>query len=235
MFVICFIFCHFWGSFRDLYIKLFHRLHPSAFINLFGTQTAEFLVHGHVSPVSGSWCYSFGEDDWPNHLPSLAHWPELPHKGSRIPREAGEGTSHQEAKHDSYLIFIFACPTSQSQRAQPRLAEGYFPLDRRNWPDSLNILTVSLCQDSWNISNTISFILAHKYFFIIFKFTFQMLSQKFPVPSPTLLPCPPTPTSWPWHSPVPGHIKFARPRGLSSQWWLTRLSSAAYAARDTIS
>jgi hypothetical protein len=35
-------------------------------------------------------------------------------------------------------------------------------------------------------------------------------------PPPTLLPYPLTPTSWPWHSPVLGHIKFARPRGLSS-------------------
>jgi hypothetical protein len=51
-------------------------------------------------------------------------------------------------------------------------------------------------------------------------------------PSPTLLPYPPTPASWPWHSPVLGHIKFARPRGLSSQWWLTRPSSDTYAARD---
>ena len=31
------------------------------------------------------------------------------------------------------------------------------------------------------------------------------------------LPYPPTPTSWPWQSPVLRHIKFARPRGLSSQ------------------
>jgi hypothetical protein len=49
---------------------------------------------------------------------------------------------------------------------------------------------------------------------------------------PALLPYPPTPTSWPWHSPVLGHIKFARPRGLSSQWWPTRPFSATYAARD---
>jgi hypothetical protein len=34
---------------------------------------------------------------------------------------------------------------------------------------------------------------------------------------PPLLPYPLTPTSWPWCSPVLGHIKFARPRGLSSQ------------------
>jgi hypothetical protein len=36
-------------------------------------------------------------------------------------------------------------------------------------------------------------------------------------PPPALLPYPPTPTSWPWRSPVLGHIKFAIPRGLSSQ------------------
>jgi hypothetical protein len=34
---------------------------------------------------------------------------------------------------------------------------------------------------------------------------------------PALLPYPPTPTSWPWRSPVLVYIKFARPRGLSSQ------------------
>jgi hypothetical protein len=60
---------------------------------------------------------------------------------------------------------------------------------------------------------------------------FQMLSRKSPIPHP-LLPYPPTPTSWPWCSPVLGHIKFARLRGLSSLWWPTRPSSATYAARD---
>jgi hypothetical protein len=34
---------------------------------------------------------------------------------------------------------------------------------------------------------------------------------------PALFPYPPTPISWPWRSPVLGHIKFAIPRGLSSQ------------------
>ena len=33
---------------------------------------------------------------------------------------------------------------------------------------------------------------------------------------PALLPYPSTPTSWSWHFPVLGHIKFARPRGISS-------------------
>ena len=52
-------------------------------------------------------------------------------------------------------------------------------------------------------------------------------------PPLALLPYPPTPTSWLWHSAVLGHIKFAIPRDLSSQWWPTRPSSATYAARDT--
>ena len=43
---------------------------------------------------------------------------------------------------------------------------------------------------------------------------------------------PPTPTSWPWLSPVVGQIKFARPMGLSFHWWQTRPSSDTYAARD---
>jgi hypothetical protein len=49
------------------------------------------------------------------------------------------------------------------------------------------------------------------------------------------LPYPPTPTSWPWCFPVLRQIKFAGPRGLSSQWWPTRPSSDTYAARDTSS
>ena len=59
-----------------------------------------------------------------------------------------------------------------------------------------------------------------------------MLSKKSPIHSPPPLPYPPTPTFWPWHSPVLGHIKFARPMGLSFHWWPTRASSDTYAARD---
>ena len=62
-----------------------------------------------------------------------------------------------------------------------------------------------------------------------------MLFWKFPIPTSTLLPYPLTPTSWPWQSPILGHIKFAIPRGLSFQWWQTRPSSATYAARNTSS
>ena len=51
-------------------------------------------------------------------------------------------------------------------------------------------------------------------------------------------PCSPThqlPCLGPGVSPVLGHIKFARPKGLSSQWWPNRQSSATCAARDTSS
>ena len=45
---------------------------------------------------------------------------------------------------------------------------------------------------------------------------FPVSPLKTPYPLP-LLTNPPTPTSWPWHSPVLGHIKFACPVGLSFQ------------------
>jgi hypothetical protein len=48
---------------------------------------------------------------------------------------------------------------------------------------------------------------------------------------PHTLPHPPTPTSWPWHSPVLRHIKYAQRMGLSFQWWPNRPSSDTYAAR----
>jgi hypothetical protein len=54
---------------------------------------------------------------------------------------------------------------------------------------------------------------------------------KVPHSHPPPLPYPPTPLLWPWRSPVLGHIKFACPMGLSFQWWPTRPSFDAYAAR----
>ena len=50
--------------------------------------------------------------------------------------------------------------------------------------------------------------------------------------STALLLYPPTPNSRPWQCPVLGHRKLSIPRGLSFQWWLTKPSSATYAARD---
>jgi hypothetical protein len=55
---------------------------------------------------------------------------------------------------------------------------------------------------------------------------------KVPHTHPPPIPYPLTPPFWPWRSPVLGHIKFASPKGLSLQWWPTRPSFDAYAARD---
>jgi hypothetical protein len=74
------------------------------------------------------------------------------------------------------------------------------------------------------------------FFFIgyLFNLHFQCYSKSPPhAPPPT--PHPPTPTSWPCHSPVLRHIKFARPMGLSFHWWPPRPFSDSYAARDTSS
>jgi hypothetical protein len=78
-----------------------------------------------------------------------------------------------------------------------------------------------------------------RFLFFIFKYFLLgifliYISNAIPKVPHTLLtlPYPPTPTFWPWRSPVLGHIKFAWPMGLSFQWWPTRPSSATYAARD---
>ena len=51
-------------------------------------------------------------------------------------------------------------------------------------------------------------------FFIYISNAFLKVPYTLP---PAQLPYLTTPTSWPWRSPVVGHIEFAKPRGLSSQ------------------
>jgi hypothetical protein len=65
-------------------------------------------------------------------------------------------------------------------------------------------------------SSAVTFFKNIFYYCIFSSITFRMLSQKSPVPSPPLS-YPPIPIFWPWRSPVLGHIKFARPMGLSFQ------------------
>jgi hypothetical protein len=83
---------------------------------------------------------------------------------------------------------------------------------------------------------THSVITAHSCSFFQLGIYFFYISNAIPKVPHTLphpLPHPPTPTSWPWRSPVLRQIKFARPMGLSFHWWPTRPSSDSYAARDT--
>jgi hypothetical protein len=63
-------------------------------------------------------------------------------------------------------------------------------------------------------------------YFIYISNAIPKIPQMLPHPFP-----PPTPTSWPWHSPVLRHINFARPMCLFFHWWPTRLTSDSYAAR----
>jgi hypothetical protein len=62
---------------------------------------------------------------------------------------------------------------------------------------------------------------------------FKCYPQSSLYPPRSLLPNQPTPDSWPWHSPVLGHMIFCKTKGLSSHWWLTSPSSATNATRNT--
>jgi hypothetical protein len=70
------------------------------------------------------------------------------------------------------------------------------------------------------------------FFFFLIRYFLHLHFKCYPK-SPYTLPMPCSPTHpFPLLGPVLGHIKFARSKGLSSQWWLTRPSSATYADRD---
>jgi hypothetical protein len=127
-----------------------------------------------------------------------------------------------------------------------RRCQGYVPgttaraqlLDRAWWYGFKFWNCTELCdygQVIWPLCTSISFFFPFSnfllsIFFIYISNAIAKVPHTFTPPAP--LPYPPTPTSWPWRSPVLGHIKFARPRSLSFQWWLTRPFSAIYAARD---
>jgi hypothetical protein len=74
------------------------------------------------------------------------------------------------------------------------------------------------------------FLIFNIFYYVLSSITFPMLSQKSPITSPHF-PTHPFPFFWLWRSPVLGHIQFVCPMGLSFQWWPTRPSFDAYAAR----
>jgi hypothetical protein len=77
-------------------------------------------------------------------------------------------------------------------------------------------ITLFLYDNFLNFQKTVT------HFFLLFKITYSLIihfkcyPKNSPIPSPPPLLYPPTPTSWPWCSPVLRHIKFARSRGFSS-------------------
>ena len=94
--------------------------------------------------------------------------------------------------------------------------------------------------DGWKLKKNFIFLFfyfSHSHFFIWYflHLHFKCYLESLLNPFPALLPYPPTPTSWPWHSPLLRHIKFVQPMGISFHWWPTRPSSDSYAARDTSS
>ena len=117
---------------------------------------------------------------------------------------------------------------------------NFFNTDTTEKSVNCECLSVLLCA-----TNKCFFLSVHMYLLDIFfnlsiryflHLQFKPIYPQSPLyPPPTLLSNPPTPASWPWYSPVLGHIIFVRPRASSSQWWPIRPSSATYAARDTSS
>jgi hypothetical protein len=94
-------------------------------------------------------------------------------------------------------------------------------------------LVPSLFLNSLSVTMKLSWMVF--FFLFLLRIYFSYISnaiQKVPHMLPHALPHPPTPTFWPWRSPVLRHIKFASPIGLSFQWCLTRQPSDTYATRD---
>jgi hypothetical protein len=89
-------------------------------------------------------------------------------------------------------------------------------LELRNLPASASqVLELKVCATMpgwWLIFFHFLFIFFN---WVFISFTFPILSQKVPYILSHPLPYPPTPTSWPWRSPLLRHIKFARPMVLS--------------------
>jgi hypothetical protein len=75
----------------------------------------------------------------------------------------------------------------------------------------VNINTPQIIPRDRNRRNNAQFIFLIRYFFIYI----SSAIPKVPHNLPPTLSYPPIPTSWPWHSPVLRHIKFARPMGLA--------------------
>ena len=75
-----------------------------------------------------------------------------------------------------------------------------------------NLLSCYLVSGHSHHTNVVIFFLHQSSFISYFLYLhFKCYPESSLYPPPALLPYPPTPTSWPWHSPVLGHIPRASP------------------------
>jgi hypothetical protein len=83
-----------------------------------------------------------------------------------------------------------------------------------SWTKQKARCMLSLCSNPELLSLFFKFFSFFNLFFITYflHLHFKCYPQNPLYPPPALLPKPPTPVSWPWHSPVLGHMVFARPR-----------------------
>jgi hypothetical protein len=98
----------------------------------------------------------------------------------------------------------------------------------------LGKLGLAPCSERATLTLFIFIFIFYFLFYFLLGIFFIYISSAIPKVPHTLPPLPylPTPTTWPWRSPILRHIKFARPMGLSFHWWPTTPSSDSYAARD---
>jgi hypothetical protein len=138
-----------------------------------------------------------------------------------------EGNDMQGRKRPSYQIYRFNAITIKTPIILQRHEKSYYQshLERKKKKPTIEetilllLLLVIFCFSFFFVMNLLSSDMFSAEFFFIKYFLhlhFKCYPQSSLYPPPTLLRYSPTPTSWPWRSPVLRHIKFARPRDLSS-------------------
>jgi hypothetical protein len=133
--------------------------------------------------------------------------------------------------HQGHTLCSLSSPRDSQLLPESRLSSyyvlgsSYTPLQSVGTQSSSNRANRQFHPSAMNLKRLFSLSVPqfpHLFFYFLFYFIliryflhlhFQCYPKSLPYP-PHTLPYPPTPTSWPWHSPVLRHIKFARPMGL---------------------
>ena len=122
--------------------------------------------------------------------------------------------------NDFYCMSLFVCTWGVCIRGicmSHYTRESHFSPSYYEGPAKPYCWSLRFTVDFWYFLFVFLFLIFSNFLLGIFLIYISNAIPKSPLyPSPILLPYPPTPTSWPWCSPVLGHIKSARPRDLSS-------------------